>query len=134
MTTVRARCVHCGAPTRCEFNTCGRCAQLLEGLEDVTVEPPPDAPRTVLARREPGSDDRPQFTTAIACSQVSTPPAPKPKDAKWLVWAANTRGCLRWFHAFGESHGYPRNILQWSPAMVAVAVAAKTADAKTPAH
>jgi len=125
----RACCIHCGDPTGCEFATCGRCAQLLEGIEDVTVEPPPRPPT-----REPGGDDQPQFTTIIACSRGSAPPAPKPKDAKWLVWAANKRGCLRWFHLFGQSHGYPRNIYQWSPAMVAVAIAAKTDDCKTPAH
>ncbi len=103
----RGRCIHCGDPTGCEFSTCGRCAQLLDGLEDVTVEPPP---------REQA-------------------PAPKlqPKhDGRWLAWAAAKRGLVRWFHDYGHTCGFPRDIRQWSPGMVERAVQARIA--KTSAH
>ena len=56
---MRRRCKHCGDDTGTpDFDTCGRCAVLLEGLDDVTIDPPPGAPPQVLAPgREPGSDD-----------------------------------------------------------------------------
>jgi hypothetical protein len=120
-------CAGCGCPgVETEFRYCSRCEILLDGLEDVTVPPPAEAPPPVLATREPGCDDRPAFTTIIACERVSSL-KPK-KDGKWLVWAANKRGCLRWFHTFGVQHGFPRNINQWSRVMVAMAVKAKMAE------
>ena len=56
---MRRRCKHCGDDTGTpDFDTCGRCAVLLEGLGDVTIDPPPGAPPQVFAPgREPGSDD-----------------------------------------------------------------------------
>ena len=105
------RCIGCGdALYEPDFRTRSRCAVLLDGMDltGIIVEPPP--PRG----REPGCDDKPK---------------PKPHhDGKWLLWAANKRGCLRFFQAFGREHGYPRNMLQWSPGMVAIAVEAKVAE------
>lgn len=101
------RCEGCGCPgVESGLKFCGSCAVLLEGIEDVHV--------TVEPAREPGCDDVRK---------------PKPQhDARWLLWAANKRGCLRFFQAFGREHGYPRNMLQWSPGMVAIAVEAKVAE------
>ena len=102
-------CLACGDPgVERDFKFCSRCCVLLDGMDltGIIVEPPP--PRG----REPGCDDK-----------------PKPRhDGKWLLWAANKRGCLRFFQAFGREHGYPRNLLQWSPGMVAIAVEAKVAE------
>lgn len=97
------RCIHC-----CEVltrdlvalrvRTCGRCAVLLSELGDTVVEPP----------REPGSDD-----------------VRKPRrDGKWLAWAARKRGQFPFFHDYGHAHGFPRDIRQWSPGMVEMAVQA----------
>lgn len=108
------RCIGCGDTLyEPDFRTCSRCAVLLDGLldEGVIVEPPPPTPAGGPGR-EPGCDDK-----------------PKPKrDARWLLWAANKCGCLRFFQAFGREHGYPRNMLQWSPGMAAIAVEAKVAE------
>ena len=106
----RFRCIHCGEDTgTSDSRVCGRCAVLLAELGDSVVEPP----------REPGSDD------------VKPKSALNPRhNGKWLTWAANKRGCLRWFHTFGVQHDYPRNINLWSPAMVAMAVKAKQDDLK----
>ena len=99
------RCSHCRRSS--VYDPCLQCVQLLRELGDTIVEPPP---------REPGSDDGGKIVL-------------NPKhNGKWLVWAANKRGCLRWFHTFGVQHGYPRNISQWSPCMVSVAVTAKMAS------
>ncbi len=113
----RRVCIHCGDPTGCEFATCGRCAQLLEGLDDVTVEPP----STGLAIR-PSEESR----------NVGL------RDGRWLAWAAAKRNCVRWFHDYGHQCGFPRDIRQWSPIMVERAVQARIAEdqsaAKTSAH
>ena len=103
------KCIHCLDHLSPDLvaigaSSCGRCVQLLRELGDTVVEPP---------TREPGSDDG---------GKIGLNPK---HNGKWLVWAANKRGCLRWFHTFGVQHGYPRNISQWSPTMVAVAVSAK---------
>jgi hypothetical protein len=111
-------CIHCREPLDSpDFHSCSRCCQLLSELGDTVVDP---------SAREPGSDD---------ARTPQAPPSLNTKhDGKWLVWAANKRGQLRWFQHFGVVHGYPRNISQWSPGMVAVAVKAKMADhSKSPA-
>jgi hypothetical protein len=90
-------CQACGCPgVEYGYRLCGNCAVLLDGLEDLTVPPPPET-RQVVAAREP-------------------------RDGKWLVWACNKRGRLREAQRIGREHGFPRNMLQWSPAMVEVAI------------
>src|SRR5208283_1446932 len=109
MSSYHHACDGCGCPgVERGWKYCGSCTVLLEGIEDDVKPTPPPTPA-----REPGCDDV----------------KPKPRhDAKWLLWAANKRGCLRFFQAFGHEHGFPRNLLQWSPGMVAIAVEAKVAD------
>jgi hypothetical protein len=110
------RCIHCLAPVTPPAEVCGACVDLLSDLADDYVEPPPQP------AREPGCDDRPAFTTVIACERAA---APKPRrDARWLLWACNKRGKLREAQALGRERGFPRNLLQWSPDMVAVVVEA----------
>jgi len=123
-------CCHCGDRLACDqvmlgFRSCSRCCQLLRELGDTVVNPPSDVPgnspgtgkQLATLPREPGSDDAGK--TGLKAEH----------NGKWLIWAANKRGCLRWFHAFGVRHGYPRNISQWTPVMVAVAVNARKSNA-----
>ena len=94
------RCIHCREPLDSpDFRTCGRCCQLLRELD--------------------WEDEGPVFE-----------PRPKPKrDGKWLAWAAAKRGQMHWFHRYGQQRGFPRDIRQWSAAMVEIAVQAKQANA-----
>lgn len=104
------RCEGCGDPgVEREYRYCGSCSVLLEGLEDATVPGPPEVKPVVVAR-EPGCDDE--------------RPKAKPRDARWLLWACNKRGKLREAQAIGRERGFPRNLLQWSPDMVAIVVEA----------
>ena len=50
-------------------------------------------------------------------------PTPR-RDGKWLAWAAAKRGQMHWFHRYGQQCGFPRDIRQWSPGMVEIAVQA----------
>jgi len=105
-----------------DFKFCSRCAVLLDGMDlaDIILEPPP--PRDAASGQHPLSAEHRE----PGCDDVR--PAKPKRDAKWLLWAANKRGCLRFFQAFGREHGFPRNMLQWSPGMVAIAVEAKVAE------
>ena len=106
-------CWACGDPgVEPDFKFCSRCAVLLDGM-DLTDLPASRGPCVKPALVSP------------ARTMIS--PGPR-RDARWLLWAANKRGCLRFFVAFGREHGYPRNLLQWSPGMVAIAVEAKVAE------
>ena len=95
-------CRGCGDPLSPDLvaigaRTCGSCAVLLEGMEDLLVEPPPQP------AREPGCDDRPAFTTV------------KPRhDGKWLVWACKKRGKLRQAQAIGKQLGLQRDLSRWT--------------------
>ncbi len=53
-------------------------------------------------------------------------PKPKPLDGHWLFRIATRRHQLPWFRQFGVDHGYPRDMLKWSPKMVEKAIDAWT--------
>jgi hypothetical protein len=124
-----ARCIHCLDHLSPDLvaigvRTCGRCAVLLQELGDAVVEPPPPQPA-----REPGCDDRPAFTTVIACERGG---APKPRhDARWLYAAVRKRGKVREALAIGRRLRLHSNMLCWSVDQVDQVVAALVA-AKTP--
>ncbi len=105
-------CIHCRDPLDSpDFQSCGRCAQLLLELGDTVVDPP---------AREPGSDDVPKLRPIV-----------NPRhDGRWLAWAAAKRGLMRWFHDYGHMCGFPRDIRQWSPCMVERAVQARLGKAR----
>jgi hypothetical protein len=130
-------CEACGDPgVERDFRYCGSCSILLEGLEDVTVEPPPRHHEAWGVGRGASilnsTPHAPRASEASApTSERSERPHDSKRDGRWLVWAANKRGCLRWFQHFGIQRGYPRNLNQWSPAMVAIAIAAKQGDIKS---
>jgi len=103
------RCIHCREPLDSpDFHSCSRCCQLLAELGDTVVNPP---------TRQPGSDDDKR-------------PARK-RDGRWLAWAAAKRGRTRDVFAIGRERGFPRDIRQWSPAMVAICVEALAASKST---
>jgi hypothetical protein len=100
----RFRCIHCGDDTgTSDSRICGRCAVLVRELGETVVEPPRE--------RQPGDDDQPG-------------PRKPLRDGNWLIWAARKRGRLRDVFTIGHSHGFPRRVEQWSPAMVEIAVKA----------
>ncbi len=110
--TTPGKCVHCREPLDSpDFRSCSRCAQLLRDLGNTVVEP--------LAR-EPGCDDMPNLKPIV-----------NPKhDGKWLAWAAAKRGLTRWFHDYGHKCGFPRDIRQWSPSIVELAVQARLKETR----
>jgi len=124
-----SRCIHCRETLTRDLiaigvKTCGRCAVLLQQLGDTVVEPPP--------AREPGCDDeRSLFTPETVTSDgrdfkahAEAAKALTRRDGRWLAWAAAKRGETRFFHDYGHTCGYPRDIRQWSPVMVEKAIQA----------
>ena len=101
-----SKCIHClsgDVPPDAPSRVCGHCAVLLQEIGNTVVDPPP--------AREPGCDDQPG------------PRTPR-RDGNWLIWAARKRGRLRDVFTIGHSHGFPRRVEQWSPAMVDIAIKA----------
>ena len=122
-----SRCIHClsgDVPHDAPAPVCGRCAVLLRELGDTVVEPPP--------AREPGCDDQrslftPETVTSDGRDFKAHAEAAKTltrRDGRWLAWAARKRGRLRDVFTIGHSHGFPRSVEQWSPAMVDIAIKA----------
>jgi hypothetical protein len=46
-------------------------------------------------------------------------------DGPWLLRTAVARGALDWFLLFGQDHGFPKHLAEWSPVMVGLAVEAR---------
>jgi hypothetical protein len=80
---------------------CQRCRELLAELGDTVVAPP-------ARERQPGDDDE-------------RPRKPK-RDCKWLFWAVKKRGRIQDARRIGIEHGFPRDMLRWSPTMVEVCI------------
>jgi hypothetical protein len=105
-------CKHCGAntpPDVARRDVCGRCAagQVCEGCGGPAA-----------------SGHRYCESCAVLLAGMDDTPKPV-RDGAWLLWAAQVRGVIPWFVAFGRDRGYPRSMVEWSPGMVAVAVQAK---------
>jgi hypothetical protein len=114
------RCRHCLDPVPvaawepCDAPrpVCQRCRDLLAELGDAVVDPPQVAEyigRSSPTCREPGSDDiRPKAKSA--------------RTGRWLFWACKKRNRVQDAHRIGREHGFPRDMLRWSPIMVDVAI------------
>jgi hypothetical protein len=98
---------------------------------------PPDAPSSVcgVCAGHPrcegcggpaASHHRYCDSCAVLLAGIDEAPKKTPvHDGPWLAWAAEVRGCVDWFLAYGRERGFPPRIELWSVGMVAQAVEAK---------
>ena len=79
--------------------------EALDRIHDQIVDPSDS--------REPGCDDIPETD------------GDSKKDGRWLFPRTERRGHTAWYQAFGREHAFPDMIVQWSPKMVSMAIAAR---------